>query len=345
MIPPLEIPKEWVEERLKELSPPFFTEAREKGWRLFSPKKNVCWFIFHEGNPGHVIGSGIQSAYTFAKDYFSGIVAAHGWYKVSSEIRLALSDSEIECLLTLKGERGVIQNLGHYYHRDKDGKLFRGMITEYYPRQHLDKVRVKGKKRIARKLLDVVNRVHEKGVLHRDIKPSNILLDGEGNPVLADFGFACKTTSDLTGHFLGTLFYLAPEHFHYLISGRVQATKESDAWSCAVTIYQLLYRKLPSYLYVRNTIDYSLKDLMRNNYMVSDIIMQMRGFSQTIENKNDVTEKMKILFTYSLELRPSLSELAPFEVKPLDNQRQIAIIQGGVVLSREGRLKPLLLLL
>src|SRR5262249_35175376 len=44
--------------------------------------------------------------------------------------------------------------------------------------------------RVLRPLLDVLAMVHGAGFVHRDIKPANILLDGEGNPTLIDFGAA-----------------------------------------------------------------------------------------------------------------------------------------------------------
>ena len=31
---------------------------------------------------------------------------------------------------------------------------------------------------------------HRKGVVHRDIKPANVMLDGQGEPLLMDFGMA-----------------------------------------------------------------------------------------------------------------------------------------------------------
>lgn len=39
-------------------------------------------------------------------------------------------------------------------------------------------------------LLDALAKVHEKGIIHRDLKPANILINGEGQPVLIDFGSA-----------------------------------------------------------------------------------------------------------------------------------------------------------
>jgi serine/threonine protein kinase len=56
--------------------------------------------------------------------------------------------------------------------------------------------------------------VHANDVVHRDIKPSNIVLDGQAQPHLADFGIALLLdAARMTGsnEILGTAAYLAPE--------------------------------------------------------------------------------------------------------------------------------------
>ena len=71
------------------------------------------------------------------------------------------------------------------------------------------------------------------GVLHRDLKPSNILLDGEDQPHLTDFGLAsvlieADSSLTATGQALGSPNYMSPEqakgnahaHCRHRISGR-----------------------------------------------------------------------------------------------------------------------------
>src|SRR5690606_4603373 len=67
---------------------------------------------------------------------------------------------------------------------------------------------------IVESLAHALEHAHSSGVLHRDIKPSNILLDGAGNPLLADFGLAKasgETSLTVSCAMAGTLRYLAPE--------------------------------------------------------------------------------------------------------------------------------------
>lgn len=65
------------------------------------------------------------------------------------------------------------------------------------------------------KIADALHHAHEQGVIHRDLKPANIMIDGEGEPHLMDFGLARREAGEITmtldGQVLGTPAYMSPE--------------------------------------------------------------------------------------------------------------------------------------
>ncbi|XP_051501585.1 5'-AMP-activated protein kinase catalytic subunit alpha-2 isoform X2 [Myxocyprinus asiaticus] len=97
-------------------------------------------------------------------------------------------------------------------------------------------------RRLFQQIISAVDYCHRHMVVHRDLKPENVLLDGNKNAKIADFGLS-NMMSD--GEFLrtscGSPNYAAPE----VISGRLYAGPEVDIWSCGVILYALLCGTLP----------------------------------------------------------------------------------------------------
>uniref|UniRef100_A0A5B6Z7G4 non-specific serine/threonine protein kinase n=1 Tax=Davidia involucrata TaxID=16924 RepID=A0A5B6Z7G4_DAVIN len=81
-------------------------------------------------------------------------------------------------------------------------------------------------------------------IIFRDFKSSNILLDGQWNAKLSDFGLARLGPSDGLSHVstavVGTVGYAAPE---YIQTGRL--TSKSDVWSYGVFLYELITGRRP----------------------------------------------------------------------------------------------------
>ena len=90
---------------------------------------------------------------------------------------------------------------------------------------------------IARQLCAGLAAAHERGVVHRDLKPANVMIDGEGNVRITDFGLAVAA-GDAEAIRAGTPQYMAPEQ----LAGQ-PATIQSDIFALGLILFEVLTGK------------------------------------------------------------------------------------------------------
>ncbi len=90
---------------------------------------------------------------------------------------------------------------------------------------------------MARQLCAGLAAAHAQGVLHRDLKPANVMIDGEGNVRLTDFGIAVAA-SDANATLAGTPQYMAPEQ----LKGS-PASVATDIYALGLVLFELFTGK------------------------------------------------------------------------------------------------------
>lgn len=128
---------------------------------------------------------------------------------------LSLSDSELSSIACEPSSTSSDAEEPWY----QSGSYFRGVAT------------------LGGQAADALHYAHTHGVLHRDVKPGNLLLDGQGNIWLTDFGLAKDDLGlDLTesGAHVGTRRYMAPECFER------PGDERSDIFGLGLTLYELV---------------------------------------------------------------------------------------------------------
>lgn len=102
--------------------------------------------------------------------------------------------------------------------------------------------------RLCKQIADVLDQLHENGIVHCDMKPSNIMIPRNaceklGAIKLIDFDFATESCSvrytrtgekTVDGEIAGTFPYMAPEQFNQ------QSSRHSDQYALAIILYELI---------------------------------------------------------------------------------------------------------
>uniref|UniRef100_A0A7N0U4G4 non-specific serine/threonine protein kinase n=1 Tax=Kalanchoe fedtschenkoi TaxID=63787 RepID=A0A7N0U4G4_KALFE len=199
-------------------------------------------------NEEHIIGSGgFGTVYKLSMD--DGSVFALKRIMKLNEGFDRFFDRELEILGSIK-HRYLVNLRG--YCNSPTSKL---LLYDYLPGGNLDEVLHDRSEQLdwdarlniivgAAKGLAYLHHDCSPRIIHRDIKSSNILLDGNWEARVSDFGLA-KLLDDNESHITtivaGTFGYLAPE---YMQSGR--ATEKTDVYSFGVLILEVLSGKRPT---------------------------------------------------------------------------------------------------
>jgi eukaryotic-like serine/threonine-protein kinase len=156
---------------------------------------------------------------------------------------------------------------------------------------------------------------HGHGLVHRDVKPQNVLLNGDGEAKVTDFGIARSLDVEhgvtQTGTVMGTSNYLSPEQ----ASGK-PVTPATDVYSLGVVLYEMLTAEVP--FPGDNFVAVAMKHL---NETPPDIL-QIRpdvplrlasALDRALEK--DPARRFSSMEEFARELRQSLQELGSFDAE------------------------------
>jgi serine/threonine protein kinase len=109
---------------------------------------------------------------------------------------------------------------------------------------------------LALQICSGLKEAHAQGIVHRDLKPENVMIDGQGNVKIMDFGIArsMEAGTRLTGSMVGTPAYMAPEQ----VAGK-PVDYRTDIYSLGLILYEM-FTGVPAFS-ADNSIAVALKQM------------------------------------------------------------------------------------
>ncbi len=147
---------------------------------------------------------------------------------------------------------GIVRVLGACELRD--GRLgcvmefVNGVAFDRWAAAQRDRGKLRGIVVAAEAIADAIAYAHQRAIIHRDIKPSNVIVTEDGTPRVLDFGLAKaidgsgSSFATLTGAFLGTLLYSAPEQ---ISRGAGTMDLRTDVYALGLLLFQAVTGRLP----------------------------------------------------------------------------------------------------
>jgi Tol biopolymer transport system component len=126
---------------------------------------------------------------------------------------------------------------------------------------------------IAAQIGEGLGEAHQAGIAHRDIKPENILVGGDGQIKILDFGLAkLRGVSRLTkeSSTVGTATYMSPE----LTTGQ-EADQRTDIWSLGVVLYEMVTGRSPFASDYEQAVSYAIVN--QNHDPLGDTVPELPG--------------------------------------------------------------------
>jgi serine/threonine protein kinase len=175
---------------------------------------------------------------------------------VAAKIMIASSEDNLEALLRFQQEGAVLSTLKHPNIVEVYGTFLEEhtscIIMELLEGQSLAQIlRSEGRlplprvKYLAYQVASALAYAHKRAIVHRDVKPDNVMVIGNDQVKVTDFGIARilrtgATLNTATGVTIGTPLYMAPEQIEgQKVDGR------ADIYSFGAVLYQMVTGRPP----------------------------------------------------------------------------------------------------